>query len=1071
MEASGSGRLSPQEFIQRWAGRKLTERQSAQPHFIDLCHMLGVAAPTDNRINDSNYGFEAKTDISASGVYATRIEEGLPFYRIETGGGPGFADVWMRDHFAWEYKRPGKHPTLESALGQLRIYAPSLGNPPLLIVSDIDRYEIHTNFTNYPPTTYSFHITELVNPSDEWRQAHPHISPLELLRKVFEDPTWFRPAKTRQAITAELAKEIGDLAKALRDAGNEPHGVAHFLMQIVFCFFAEDIGLLPRKVFTDLIEKSINDPASFPDKARALFKAMELGGHFGAETIEWFNGGLYQNIESDPVIRIAPAWLGKLLMVGKADWNAVDPTIFGTLFERSLDPDKRSQIGAHYTSYDDIMLIVEPVIMQPLRREWVNIQKDVAEWVEQRAQPELTPRRKGNLTKKIHRAIEGFCDELAKITILDPACGSGNFLYVAIQQLLSLEQDVLAYAARPEVGLHLIRRVQPRQVRGIDVNDYACELARVSIWIGYLQWMHANAAGTERRPILDPLDTIENRDAILAWDDENGEPLSVWREGAVCTGPAEWPKADCIVGNPPFLGFRLFGEHGLPREYVSAMHGNHEIPRGSDLCCYWFEHAVKMTKKYPVCSVGLLATQGIRGGDNRKTIELVTRHATIFCAWSDREWILEGAAVRISIICFTASPNDQRLLDGAAVPSVNADLSAGSDLTSARRLAENRDLGFQGTVSSGDFDMDWQTAKRYLESPNPVREANTAVVRPWSNGQDVTRRARSMWIVDFATITDQQEAAAYELPFEHVAQVVKPQRDELRNGKPKYAHSSKYPFWLLWRPREEMRGALRPHERYIATPTLTKHRVFVWFNSWVLPSHQLIVYARSDDYFFGVLHSSAHAVWALRMGTQFEDRPRYTPTTCFETFPLPWPPGEEPEDDPRYIAIADAAKQLNELRENWLNPPEWIKPIEDAVDRFEDFSDVPAEARPLLRHSAIMARAAKDRNLKKRTLTNLYNERPSWLKLAHRRLDEAVIAAYAAVDTAGDWDPAWAEAYEPFGAGEITIIEKGKHKDPPEVVEAKRETIERRREADQLILANLLRLNQERAAYQDDRSL
>lgn len=481
-----AGELTPQQFIDRWAGRKLTERASAQPHFTDLCRMLGVDAPTDIREHDSTYGFEARTDISASGVYATVIEDGLPYYHITTSGtgtGHGFADVWKRKYFAWEYKRPGKHASLDDALLQLRIYSPSLGHPPLLIVCDIDRFEIYTNFPNFPVESYKFNIAELAQPSQEWKEEHPDISPLEALRKVFTDPDWFKPDKSREAITADLAKKIAGVAIALRNSGSDPHAVAHFLMQIVFCFFAEDVGLLPNKLFKRLVERAHESGKidEFPKKARMLFKAMERGGDYGNDNIQHFNGGLFKDIDNDPIIKIDLSLLGTLLVAAKADWNSVDPTILGTLFERSLDPDKRSQIGAHYTSREDILLIVEPVVMQPLRRKWVDVQKDIAEWLEQRQAEGVAERRKKDLSKKIDKAIIDFADHLGSIRILDPACGSGNFLFVTIQQLLDLENEVRGFAARPEIGVTFTPRVQPQQLMGIEVNDYACELARVPV--------------------------------------------------------------------------------------------------------------------------------------------------------------------------------------------------------------------------------------------------------------------------------------------------------------------------------------------------------------------------------------------------------------------------------------------------------------------------------------------------------------------------------------------------------------------------------------------------------------
>ena len=1054
--------------MKRWARRSISERAGSQSHFNDLCDLLGVPKPTDNPATDSDYCFEAQTEVSAAAVYSTEVVDGLPIYQVRASSGGGFADVWMRDHFCWEYKRPDKCKTLDAALVQLKIYKDSLGNPPLLVVCDNNRFEIHTNFTGYPPTTYRFNITDLTTPPDEWKRQHPTISPLEVLRKVFGDPSWFRPAKTTAAITEERATDIGQLAIALRDAGNEPHAVAHFLMQIVFCFFAEDIGLLPHDLFTDLIDKSRDDAANFPTKARRLFMAMEVGGSFGSDTIEWFNGGLFSDVESDPIINIASVWLAKLLLVARSDWDTVEPAILGTLFERSLDPDKRSQIGAHYTSRDDIMLIVEPVVMQPLRQRWLKIQSDVWEWLGQRAEKE-TKRAKKRINEKIEKAIVDFVDHLGTIRILDPACGSGNFLYVAIQQLLALEHEVRAFSARPEIGVTFTPRVHPGQLHGIEINDYAAELARVSIWIGYLQWLHANADSANRRPILDPLDTIECRDAILKWEDAAGNAIPGYREAAVCASVADWPETEFIIGNPPFLGSKLFRKWGLPDPYIDAMYASFELPNTSDLCCYWFEIGRMMIASHGP-RIGLLATQGIRGGDNRTVLQRVEDTGGIFMAWSDRPWILDGAAVHVSMVGFDNGLDTSRSLNGLTVVSINSDLSAGTDIRSSRVLASNEHIAFMGSTKGGKFELSGPDAQRILSSPNPHGRSDIDVLRPWINGTDVTKRPRGLWIVDFGTSRSITDSAQYEAAFSHIERAVKPERTSIRQQREAEL------WWLHNRARGDMRRAIRGLRRFLVTTRVAKHRLFRWFDHPTLPDSATFCFARADDCFFGVLQSTIHELWARRAGTQLrevESGFRYTPTTCFETFPLPWAPGAEPTDNRHYIAISDAAKELNELRENWLNPRQWIEAVEIAVDSFEDFSEVPEEARALLRHSAIMARAAKDPNLKKRTLTNLYNERPAWLKLAHKKLDEAVLHAYAEIDPDGNWDSAWAAAYEPFGAGEIVIVRKedvkGKRAkpDPANVIAAKEAAIEERKEIDEQILVNLLRMNLQRAKLEE----
>jgi hypothetical protein len=433
-------------------------------------------------------------------------------------------------------------------------------------------------------------------------------------------------------------------------------------------------------------------------------------------------------------------------------------------------------------------------------------------------------------------------------------------------------------------------------------------------------------------------------------------------------------------------------------------------------------------------------------------LQKIVASGRIFSAHSDKDWVLDGATVHISIVCFDAGGDTPVMLDGNQVSHINPDLTGDLNLTVCSQIGSQGNVSFQGTINSGPFDIPYGEALRMLRSPNPTDQSNWLVVRPWANGADITRRLRGRWIIDFGTEIEEKEAARFEQPFHYVLQHIKPQRDKTQVGRIMYAHSSKYPFWRLWNPRPEMRMGLGPCERFLATPRVTKYRVFVWLHKSYLPDAQLIVFARSDDYFLGVLHSSIHELWARRMGTQLREAEsgfRYTPTTCFETFPLPWPPGQEPAANPAWKRISQAAEELNAQRERWLNPPEWIDPIAKSVDLAEDFSDVPPEARPLIRQSIIMAIAAKDARLKKRTLTNLYNERPTWLRLAHEALDRAVLAAYAAADPEGGWSEDWAEVWRDTGAGQP--------------LPADNPLAARRAEIDGKVLANLLRLNLARA--------
>ena len=393
----------------------------------------------------------------------------------------------------------------------------------------------------------------------------------------------------------------------------------------------------------------------------------------------------------------------------------------------------------------------------------------------------------------------------------------------------------------------------------------------------------------------------------------------------------------------------------LGDEYVDTMFEvwNGRVPREADLCCYWFEKARSEIEHGSAGRAGLLATQGIRGGKNRVVLDRIAGSGAIFWAESDRKWTLDGAAVQVSMVGFDDGSETARDLDGLQVSEIYTNLRSGeTDVTKARRLKENLGISFMGDTKGGPFDISEALAKQLLTHPNPDRRPNADVVRPWINGLDITRRPRHMWIIDFPPGMTLEEAALYEAPFEYVSKNVKPNRI----GSKRKIYAEKW--WLHMEPRPGMRNALSGFSRFIVTPCLSKHRLFVWLKNNTLPDHALIAFARDDDYSFGVLHSRMHELWARSLGTQlreFESGFRYTPTSTFETFPFPEPTTEQKAE------VADAVQHLDSLRQGWLNPPV------EAIGQTE---------------------------LNRRTLTNLYNDPPTWLELAHRRLDETVFEAY-----------------------------------------------------------------------------
>lgn len=938
---------TPTEFIAKWKASTLKERSASQEHFLDLCRLIGHSTPAESDPTGEHFTFERGAS--------------------KTGSGQGWADVWKKGFFAWEYK--GKKKDLNAAFAQLQRYAIALENPPLLVVSDMETIVIHTNWTNTVQEIHTIAIEELEQPET-----------MQKLRWLFSEPKRLKPGITRAMITEKAASTFAGIAQRLRDAGYESHRVAHFVNKLIFSMFAEDIGILPGQLFTRLVESVQQRPDKLSDKFQQLFAAMKSGGDFGVDEVPWFNGGLFDDQDALP---LDADCVKQLLACCRLDWSDIEPAIFGTLFERGLDPSKRSQLGAHYTDRNSIMRIVGPVVIEPLEREWDGLKIEIET---------VMNKGTGAAKKKAGELFQEFMTRLQKTRVLDPACGSGNFLYLALIALKSLEYRIMLEAEL--LGLHRdFLQVGPKNVMGIELNDYAAELARVSIWIGDIQWNIKNNVGYSKNPILQTLNTIENRDALL---NEDGSE-------------AEWPEADCIVGNPPFLGgWKMRTELG--GEYLECLRMVYKgrVPGGADLVTYWFEKARVAIAEGRTQRAGLVATNSIRGGANREVLKRVCESGRIYKAWSDEPWINEGAAVRVSLICFNGntiapSKNDKVAeassvygltdhLDDRPMTIIFADLTgivAGAsftrnaencDLTTAQTLSENKNVCFMGTSKKGSFDIPGEQARQWLKLPsNPNGRPNSDVIRPILNALDIARRSRDMWIIDFGCDMGEVNAALYEGPYHWVSKHVKPERDN--NNREAYRK-----FW--WRHAEArpgMRLALKPFKRYIATPGVAKHRLFTWIVAAVLPDQATLVFARDDETTFGILHSHFHELWALRMGSSLEDRPRYTPTTTFETFPFP--EGLTPNisaddyaDNPHSQAIANAARRLVELRDNWLNPLEWVQRVPEVVPGYPD------RILPVNEAAAV--------ELKKRTLTNLYNIRPAWLNNAHRTLDEAVAAAY-----------------------------------------------------------------------------
>ena len=923
--------MSVDEFAAKWRNAALRERANSQTHFNDLCAVLDVATPVEEDPSGESYTFEKHVD--------------LP------GGGSGDADVWKRGHFGWEYKSGGK--SLGDAYKQLLGYREGLENPPLLVVCDMNRFEIHTNFTNTEPRVIEFTLKHL-----EENPAHY----VRLLREVFLDPEALHPNRDPRYITETAAAKFGEVAEALRDLDHDPNAVARFLNRLVFCFFAESMGLFrnddnlthrPVTITLDFLRGRVERSKA---QLSAIFDAMSRQEitDFGPYPTPWFNGGLFDGSAAEETFSLTGDLVDILLETAELDWSRIEPAIFGTLFERGLDPSRRSQLGAHYTDPDNIMRVVEPVVLRPLRREFDELRSaldaDAARVEEPRARYDT------NGTLEMNEAapnspegrIRAFHDRLAAVRVLDPACGSGNFLYVAMRELKQLEDELIRWADSAFAIKTLHRRIGPANMLGIDIDQFAVDLTRLSLWIGDIQWTLQHSLRRLPEPILDQIEQIECRDAILA-EDEGGNPI-----------PADWPEAEFIVGNPPFLGSKKMRME-LGDDYVDRLRlgWSDSISGLADLCVYWHEQARRHISDSPSRRAGLLATQAIRAEFSRPVLERVVESGAISFAWSDEPWTNEGANVRISIVGQDDGRDADITLNGQKVSHINPDLTTGLYLAGARELPENKARAFQGIITKGPFEISPDEADRMLGSPVNVNgRPNSDVIFPFFTATDIAQRPRDRYVIYFGSKVPQKSAARYEEPFEHV-------KREVAQSHTTNKHGAVPPqWWLHHRDRPAMRAAIAPLTRYIATPELSKHRFFVWLPTDAISDHTLVVIATDDDSVFGLAHSRAHEVWAIDLGARLGLGPRYRVGGVFNTFPFPWPlnTADDALTEAQLAhrdAIAAAAVSLDDQREAWLNPPN-----------------------------------ADPDELRQRTMTNLYNNPPAWLQIAHQEIDEAVSAAY-----------------------------------------------------------------------------
>jgi hypothetical protein len=946
-------------FTAKWSASGAAERANKDAFLLDLCDLLGVPRP-DPATGDperDRYTFErdalivdegekrsiGKMDLYKEASFVLEAKQGSDEGSKKVGSARRHTGSWII--------------AMQSAEGQARNYARSLpAPPPFLVVCDIghcfDLFAAFDGSTAYRPFPDPQHNRIFL------ADLGKH---LDLFRALFTDPLSLDPARRSAAVTREVATHLATLAKELHAAKHDPEQVARFLMRCLFTMFAEDVGLLPERLFTEHLEKEwIPHPETFAADVESLWQGMNRGGYiFGIGQLLRFNGGLFAAPSGLPLTK---AHLQLLLEASRCNWADVEPAIFGTLLERALDPVERHQLGAHFTPRAYVERLVKPTIEEPMRDDWNAVRAEA-----------LTILKEGKDEKSREKAqakaigvVRDFHHRLCHTRVLDPACGSGNFLYVTLDLFKRLEAEVLALLKELGDTTDFLNveglSVTPQQFLGIEVKPWAKEIAELVLWIGYLQWHYRTHGKTPpREPVLHDYKNIECRDAILAWDGEpelvcdpgTAKPITHWdgrtyKESPV-TGEdvpdesarlplyryvnprkAEWPEAEFVVGNPPFIGgWRM--RAALGDGYVEALWGQYpDIPEKADYVMFWWTKAASLVRSGALRRAGLISTNSITQMFQRRVLEQQLENgASIAFAVPDHPWVdsADGAAVRIAMTVVASGSSRGHLLtlrseqtgpDGSAVVdfgesigSIHADLSIGADVASACGLRANEGITSPGVQLYGDgFIIDVATAAGWGTEADRARSAG--VLRPYINGRDLMQRPRNVEVIDFFGLDTPKARANHPTLFQHVLDRVKPERDQNRRD------SIRRLWWRFGWERPVLRAQVAGLARFIVTPETAKHRVFVFLGAPVAPDNMLTVISLDDAHFLGVLSSYAHVLWALRAGGRlgFGNDPRYTKARCFDPFPFP----ACPDDAKARIRALGESLDAHRKRQQALHP-------------------------------------------------------------------------------------------------------------------------------------------------------
>jgi len=934
------------EFITRWSASSGSEIANFQSFAHDLCALLEVERPkpaqSDGQTND--YRFERPVTETHTGKRRSRR---IDLYRrscfvmeAKQGAGPkaeaeqlSLLSPQDAPQTQLGHGRRGTRAfedTMLRARNQADSYARAIskedGWPPFLLIVDVGHViEVYADFSGQGqgytqfPDGNRFRIT-LEDLRDEAVRDRLHA--------IWTNPQSLDPSRTAARVTREIADHLAQLGRSFEGQGHDGEAVARFLMRCLFTMFAEDVELLPKDSFRDKLRELRGKPEMAAPVLQSLWETMNTGGNspvLMAKLLR-FNGGLFREASALPLNEVQ---LSLLIEAAEADWKQVEPAIFGTLLERALDKKSRHKLGAHYTPRAYVERLVMPTIIQPLRRDWEAVQ----------ATADLL-RSQGKDAEAL-KAVQDFHRKLCEVTVLDPACGSGNFLYVALELMKRLEGEVTATMeelGQTQASFSLAgHTVDPHQFLGIELNPWAANVAELVLWIGYLQWhyrTHGKAAPSE--PILRDFKNIEHRDAVLTWSDrtprqdEYGVPVTRW-DGTTtmrhpATGeevpdpsarvqiydyadprPAQWPEATFIVGNPPFIGVSRMRE-ALGDGYVEALWQAYpKMPGSADLVMFWWEKAALKARdpKSGLRRFGLITTNSLRQTFNRRVLEPHLGDAkhplSLLFAIPDHPWVdtVDGAAVRIGMTVAGAGSRPGRLVtvvsengerneaEGRQVElktelgRIFANLRIGADVAASSSLSANKGLAAMGMKLHGaGFIISKEEALRF--SSENLEDAKL-VIRPYMNGRDLAQSPRGFWAIDFYPFSQSEARSKFPAALQHVIDLVKPERETNREPW------RKEHWWWYGRTHEDLRNMTSGLSRVIGTTRTAKHRVFSFLPATTIAESKIVVLGLETGEWLAMLSSRPHALFSLAAGGWLGagNDPTYNHTDCFNKFPFP----------------------------------------------------------------------------------------------------------------------------------------------------------------------------------------